>query len=357
MNLPPPPVRSVLGFADVPQYAPAGVFYFYTRNISDEQSTQYHPPRDASRARHCERQPMSDEHGFNFRWGAPWLDDKGYIQIPGFIKRHYAKLGIKPAEMMLVAHLSSYKYNTPNGKSRPSLKTIAEEMGYAKDSPVRRMVKRLEELDVLTVDRSRRGEPCTYDFKKLANKCMAIELASLPPDEGIPQTGETPLPQTGETPPPKQGNEEVEHVKVEQESLSAATAPDANIPAQPAEKPTKPPYWGDLIVEVAEVYRLPKGNAAKLAEQFTGTAPDKSDRGGENNCTPPAELGDVREFAQWYKRETGLDTLPEKADTVCKWWHRFKATDRPTSNGATLLYRTADGQQVTLAEVMTEAAA
>ena len=55
---------------------------------------------------------MSDKQGFNFRWGIPWLDDKNYIEIPGFIKRNYAKLGVKPLEMMMnilapLSHASS----------------------------------------------------------------------------------------------------------------------------------------------------------------------------------------------------------------------------------------------------------
>ncbi len=83
-------------------------------------------------------------------------------------------------------------------------------------------------------------------------------------------------------------------------------------------------------METAEVYNMPVGKATKLAEQLTGTAPDKNkngsanERGGDNNCDPPARPGDVRAFARWYKRETELDTLPERADVVCKWWYRWQ---------------------------------
>ena len=108
------------------------------------------------------------------------------------------------------------------------------------------------------------------------------------------------------------------------------TPPDAAKPktkrkaAKP--KPTKPPkpeYWGDLLVETAEVYSMNTRQACKLAEQLAGVAP--TGERAEYNCTPPAQLGDVKEFTRWYRQQTSNGaSLPEAADTLDKWWYRWQ---------------------------------
>jgi len=153
---------------------------------------------------------MAKDYGFDFRWGIPELDDKGYIEIPGFIKRNYAKLGVKPAEMMCIGHLSSYKYDSPKGEAQPSLATIAQEMGYSKSDPVRRMVRKLEKDNLLSVERIP-GKPSTYNFGNLARGCLALEQGS--PEMGTPQTRETSTPQTGGTVPLKRGDEDLEEIQ------------------------------------------------------------------------------------------------------------------------------------------------
>lgn len=176
---------------------------------------------------------MSND-GFSFRWGVPWLDDKGYIEIPGFIKRNYAKLGVKPVEMMLIAHLSSYKYDTPKGQARPSLKTIAAEMGYQQDNQVRKMVKRLAENDILTVTEVP-GYEHIYNFKNLAEKCMQLELEATRSNDTLPQKEETTPIQKEETPSPKRRIED----SIEQESNPEIKDSGADAPEPPTPTTTR----------------------------------------------------------------------------------------------------------------------
>jgi len=119
-----------------------------------------------------------DNEQFSFRWGVSWLDDTGWISVPGFIKRHYAQVGVKPIEMMLICHLSSYRFESARGESKPSLVTVSIEMGYKSDSQVRAMVRRLKKLGLLTVTHVS-GETNIYEFKGLAMRCMELEIKTL----------------------------------------------------------------------------------------------------------------------------------------------------------------------------------
>ena len=122
--------------------------------------------------------------GFSFRWGVSFLDAtvKGGVQVPGFIMRNYAKVGIKPADMMLVLHLAAYHYETPNGKSSPSLNTVANDMGYGNSAQVRKIVKRLEDDGFLVVER-RPGDTNIYDASPIARACLELEDAQVNSDE------------------------------------------------------------------------------------------------------------------------------------------------------------------------------
>lgn len=121
---------------------------------------------------------MSDSAGtFSFRWGISWLDEaqRGGVFTPGFIMRNYAKAGVKPAEMMCINHISAYHYDSPNGQASPSLSTIAEQMGYADERSVSRLVKAVENKGLLIVV-ERPGKTNIYDAAPLAQKCLELEL-------------------------------------------------------------------------------------------------------------------------------------------------------------------------------------
>lgn len=126
------------------------------------------------------RKQLSDE--FVSRWGDKELDDTQYITIPGWILRNYSsfttrngeKVGLTADEFQTMVHIMSFKYDVPGSEAKPSLKTIAQQMGKHETS-VRRTVKRLEEKGVLSVDRSHRGKPNVYDFRELTRQCRYFE--------------------------------------------------------------------------------------------------------------------------------------------------------------------------------------
>src|SRR5215210_2357753 len=81
------------------------------------------------------------------RWGDELLDD-GFTVIPNLIMKHYAKLGISPSEMMLVAHIVQYQWTEKN--PYPSLKGIAERMGLSRRQ-VNNYIKSLKDKGYLEV--------------------------------------------------------------------------------------------------------------------------------------------------------------------------------------------------------------
>ena len=63
------------------------------------------------------------------RWGDELLDD-GFTVLPNLILRYYAKLGMSPAEMMLVVHIVQFQWTEQN--PYPSLPGVAERMGLSR---------------------------------------------------------------------------------------------------------------------------------------------------------------------------------------------------------------------------------
>lgn len=124
---------------------------------------------------------------FTSRWGDAELDDKQYAFVPGWIMRHYhrfeyagedtnqrgKKVGLTPDEFQVMVHIMSFKYDAPEAEARPSLMTIAEQMGKHVSS-VRRTVKRLKEKGALKVQ-PKEGKPSVYDFGELARQCRQYE--------------------------------------------------------------------------------------------------------------------------------------------------------------------------------------
>ncbi len=111
----------------------------------------------------------SDE--FNFTWGLHLLDELGYVQLFVFMLRAYSQLGITRTEMLLLSHLASYHYNSPAGESRPSLTTVAREMGYRSRVSVSRLVSSLKEKGMLVVH-ERPGKPSIYDASPFARAAL-----------------------------------------------------------------------------------------------------------------------------------------------------------------------------------------
>ena len=113
---------------------------------------------------------MSDP-SFSFRWGIDLLD-AGHVQIPNFILRNYNEAGIKRHEMLLIIHLASYKYESPNGCSKPALTTIADELGYT----VQRLCQILNELEKreLLIRKRTPGFTTEYNFQPFSQKVLAL---------------------------------------------------------------------------------------------------------------------------------------------------------------------------------------
>lgn len=124
---------------------------------------------------------------FNSRWGDAELDDKQYAFVPGWIMRQYHRfqyagedaslrgetVGLAADEFQVMVHIMSFKYDTPEAVARPSLVTIAEQMGKHVSS-IRRTVKRLKEKGALQVQ-PQEGKPSVYDFGELARQCRQYE--------------------------------------------------------------------------------------------------------------------------------------------------------------------------------------
>jgi len=117
---------------------------------------------------------MVDER-FSFRWGIPLLDE-GYTTIPNFMFRYYAGAGVTRVEFLLILHLASYKYESPNGQASPGLETIAEEMGFQGSASVCYHLRNLEAKGMLT-RRLRPGNTSIYDFEGFSRKVMEAYTA------------------------------------------------------------------------------------------------------------------------------------------------------------------------------------
>lgn len=116
--------------------------------------------------------------GFDFRWGVPALDDPlRFAVVYEFMLDHYAEV-ITRAEFLCIIHLARYHYNSRKGKSRPSLNTIAKQMGYGHKNSVSRLVQSLEHKGMLTVDR-RQGLTSIYNAAPFTQSMLALEGITL----------------------------------------------------------------------------------------------------------------------------------------------------------------------------------
>ena len=111
---------------------------------------------------------------FSFRWGIPLLDE-GHTVFPNHFFRVYHQV-ISKEEWLFICHLATYKYESRNGECRPSLATVAKEMGYAAWRSAFRLKEKLQKAGYLRVI-SHKGRPSTYDFTALSRALMGLEPA------------------------------------------------------------------------------------------------------------------------------------------------------------------------------------
>lgn len=148
------------------------------------------------------------EERFSFRWGIPWLD-KGFVTVPNFFFETYVEVGVTRMEFLFILHLARYKFDSPQGRSRPSLPTIAKEMGLSVRR-VQQLRASLEEKEWLVV-KERAGRPSEYDFQSLAG----VLLSRVPEHEEsfTPEENFTPTPEANFTPPLKSTSPEEEEIR------------------------------------------------------------------------------------------------------------------------------------------------
>ncbi len=141
---------------------------------------------------------MSDE-GFSFRWGIPVLDE-GVVTVPNYFFDYYHRAGIQREEFLLILHLARYHYETPAGEARPSLTTVAKQMGYSKRTILRKL-ERLELGGMLRIER-RPGKPSVYDVQPFSERMENLLRADRSGDVAeSPVTPTAPLPVTSASPP------------------------------------------------------------------------------------------------------------------------------------------------------------
>ena len=144
----------------------------------------------------------------DLRWGVAILEASEERQpLYDFMLKNYIALGVTQEEFLLILHLMAYRYNSVRGESRPSLETIAKEMGVS-DTRVRQLVKSLEGKAMLTVCR-RDGNTSLYEARPFAIACLQrwYQAKGLSPDLADLQGNLTPqinlTPQENLYPPPK----------------------------------------------------------------------------------------------------------------------------------------------------------
>lgn len=126
---------------------------------------------------------MKKDDAFSFRWGIPLLD-KGHIDIPNFILDHYAEAGISRVEFIAIIHLARYQFESPESECRPSVATVAGQMGLT----VRRLQQVFAGLEKrgLLIRHYRSGQTTVYDFGNFSRTMLALELSTGGEENFIP---------------------------------------------------------------------------------------------------------------------------------------------------------------------------
>ena len=180
---------------------------------------------------------MSDE--FHSRWGDDELDDKGYLNVPGYVMRHYNKftngegkrVGLGSRGFEFMSQVMSFKWDRGDSEAKPSLSTVAERMGLDVRS-VRRIARTLAESGAMTVI-PQPGKPNIYEFGRLVKQCRKHQVLS--DDKSVtPDKSDMGTPDKSVTPPlTNLSPEDIETKKRKEESI----APPLSTKAVEAKKP------------------------------------------------------------------------------------------------------------------------
>lgn len=249
---------------------------------------------------------MAEEQGsnFSFRWGIPLLDND-YTQIPNLFLRNYTKVGVTRQEFLFIIHLASYKYESAKSECRPSLETIAKEMGYAHVNGARKLARSLQKKGFLTI-KPRPGFPNEYNFTALSR--ALIEAGE---QECTPTLGDTPTPE--DTPTPTPGCETPPHSSVPEEKKQEQKDKKKTNGGDPPLSPLEPSTPGAQILfeKLTAEFKAKKRRAPKrfASLENKGKFEAAEERLGQD------------ELEKAIKRalEKGLCSVVKVTDWVAKW--------------------------------------
>jgi len=119
---------------------------------------------------------------FSFRWGIPLLDG-GHTDIPNFMLDNYAQAGVSRSEFLTIVHLARYQYESQGSECRPSVATVAEQMGYS----TRGLQKVLAGLEArgLLARRLRPGRTTLYDFSGFSRAVLEVSTGGVNSSSGV----------------------------------------------------------------------------------------------------------------------------------------------------------------------------
>lgn len=244
---------------------------------------------------------------FSFRWGIPELDNRDGTFLPGFILKGYTHLKITRDEFLCVVHLSAYHYDSPKGKSNPSLTTIAREMGYAHKNSVWRMIQSLRKKKMLLVEHNE-GMTSTYNMRPFALACQKLAQATVTL-EGDTPPGDTSVTLEGDTPSHPNVTEEVEKDKESKKKKIGA------------EKKPRPTRARDMHFEnLSDLCGMtpPERDWKRLVETVAGQLRHYAKELRESGATPEQ----ISLFGEWWRMNDWRGQkgqLPTPADVVKSW--------------------------------------
>jgi hypothetical protein len=159
------------------------------------------------------------ENSFSFRWGIPILDG-GFTDVPNLFFDNYTRAGVKREEFLVILHLARYQYEMPDSESRPSVKTVAHQLGYSVRN-VRKIFEKLEQRGFLK-RHYRPGQTTVYDFRGFCRKVLDVGQGEEPQDtpepEDSPELQDRGTPEPQDLPPRNWGTPEQQIQKQEREN-------------------------------------------------------------------------------------------------------------------------------------------
>ena len=192
---------------------------------------------------------MSEER-FSFRWGIPWLD-ADFMQVPHIFFDHYVEAGATRVEFLCFLHLARFKFESARGRSRPSLSTIAKQMGVTVRE-VQYLIRSLEDKGLLIIT-AIPGQPNDYCFENFARVCW--RLAEKAAKNFTPEENFTPTPEENFTPPMKKTSPEEQETRTRRQQQQAVDVVSVNVLKSAGE-------------EMLEKIGVHPEAAARLAKQF-----------------------------------------------------------------------------------------